>query len=265
MRRFARGILSLLERVELAWEGITLAAAQANRKAAPIWTALGRHWTQVRARPLAWSFVYVALFCGLAILCLDRPVARLFKAHVHGEIEGFFKVVTRLGQAEFYLVPAGLAWIVLMLGSLRAAAESTRRRLRRWALTPAFIFLSIAVSGLISNVIKFSLGRYRPRYYFDQDLYGFSFFNREWGMNSFPSGHSQAAFAAMTALMIVFPRYDIFWMIIAVLVALSRVVTTVHYLSDAVAGSWLAICVTVSLARMMRDRGMDPTLTRWPR
>lgn len=262
MKRIERGILSLMERTQLAWEGVTLAMADANRKAAPLKAAMARQWDRSCDRPMLWSFVYVTLFCILSILFLDRPLARLLKANVHGDVEGFFKVVTHLGEAQLYLVPAGLAWAGLMLASLRVMTTTARDRLRQLAVTPAFIFLAIAVSGLISNVIKFSLGRYRPRYLFDQDLYGFSFFNHAWGMNSFPSGHSQAGFAAMTALMIVFPRYDLFWMLIAVLVALSRVVTTVHYLSDAVAGSWLAICVTVSLARMMRDKGWNPTLGR---
>lgn len=262
MSRFHRGILSLVERAELAWEGTTLAAADLVRKSAPVRASLARYWERTCERPLIWSFVYVTLFCLLSYLFLDRPVARLFKGHVGGDIEGFFKTVTHLGEAQLYLVPAGLAWAGLMLASFRAAAQATRNRLRRLAVTPAFVFVSIALSGLVSNAIKISLGRYRPRYLFDQDLYGFSFFNSTWGMNSFPSGHSQAAFAAMTALMIVFPRYDLFWMLIAVLVAMSRVVTTVHYLSDAVAGSWLAICVTIALARWMRERGWDPRLPR---
>lgn len=258
MKRIKRGILSVMERSQLAWEGVTLALADANRKAAPLKAGLSSQWRRSSERPMIWSFVYVALFCVLSILFIDRPLALLLKAHVSGDVEGFFKVVTRLGEAQLYLVPTGLAWAGLWLASLRAMTAAARDRLRRLAVTPAFIFLSIAISGLISNAIKFSLGRYRPRYLFEQDMYGFSFFSTSWAMNSFPSGHSQAGFAAMTALMIVFPRYDLFWMLIAVLVALSRVVTTVHFLSDAVAGSWLAICITFTLARMMRNKGWDP-------
>lgn len=259
---FRRGILSLIERAELAWEGVTLTTAETWRQAAPLRAAFARQWDRTRRQPLLWSFAYVALFCVLSILLLDRPLARALKAHVGGDVEGFFQVVTRLGEAQLYLVPAGLAWVGLMLASLRAAAQASRDRLRRLAVAPGFLFLSMAVSGLISNAIKFSLGRYRPRYLFEGDLYGFSFFNREWGMNSFPSGHSQAGFAAMTALVVIFPRYDIMWLAIAVLVALSRVITTVHYLSDAVAGSWLAICVTVAMARAFRARGWEPRLGR---
>jgi membrane-associated phospholipid phosphatase len=250
-RRIQRGWLSLVERSQLAWDGLALACA-------PLRPVLAAQAARTRAWPLLWSFVYVALFSLLAMAAIDQPVARFFKAHVRGDIEGFFKVVTRLGEAHLYLVPAGLLWIGLMVASLRAGTSDMRDRWRRLSFTPAFLFLSIALSGLISNAIKIGLGRYRPRYLFEQGLYGFSPFNTEWGMNSFPSGHSQAGFAAMTALMIIFPRYDAFWMLIAVLVAASRVVTTVHYLSDAVAGAWLAVCVTIVLARAMRARGIDP-------
>lgn len=259
---FPRGILSFVERLELAWEGLSLAAAEAWQHAAPLRAACGRQWSRSRRWPLVWSFVYVVLFCALSYWAFDRALARTLKAHVGGEVEGFFKVVTHLGEAQLYLVPAGLAWAGLMLASVRAAAQATRDRLRRLAVAPGFLFLSMAVSGLISNAIKFSLGRYRPRYLLDGDLYGFNFFSREWGMNSFPSGHSQAAFAAMTALVVIFPRYDVMWLSIAVLVALSRVITTVHYLSDAVAGSWLAICVTVAMVRAFRAKGWEPRLGR---
>lgn len=257
-----RGILSFFERVQLAWEGLSLAAAEMWAQAAPLRAALAAQCDRSRRWPLLWSGVYVVLFCALSFWLFDRALARTLKAHVGGDVEGFFKVVTHLGEAQFYLVPAGLLWAGLMVASLRAAAQKTRDQLRRLAVTPAFLFLSIAVSGLISNAIKFSLGRYRPRYLFDENLYGFNFFSHHWGMNSFPSGHSQAAFAAMTALVIIFPRYDVMWLAIAVLVALSRVITTVHYLSDAVAGSWLAICVTIALARAFRSKGWEPRIGR---
>ena len=41
---------------------------------------------------------------------------------------------------------------------------------------------------------------------------------------------------------------------------LSRVVTTVHWFSDAVVGSWLAIMVTMLLHRYVVGRGIDVSL-----
>lgn len=250
-----RGFLSLVERLALAWEGLELSAEHAWTRSAPMRTRMSVHATQIRTRPLRWGTVYVVGFCLLAMLGLDRPVAAFFKVHISGEIEGFFKIVTRLGEAQLYLIPAGVLFLALMLAGWRAASPQRRAFWRRQALAPGFLFLTMAASGLTSNVIKISLGRMRPRYWFEQGLYGFEPFNTHWGMNSFPSGHSQAAFAAMTALMVIFPRHAALWLTIAVLVAISRVATTVHWLSDAVAGSWLAICVTVLLVRWFRAKG----------
>jgi len=53
---------------------------------------------------------------------------------------------------------------------------------------------------LLVNLLKYLIGRIRPRHLFEQGLYGFSPLNTQWGMNSFPSGHSQAIFAAMAKL-----------------------------------------------------------------
>ncbi|MGE5476642.1 MAG: hypothetical protein ACM3Q1_08320, partial [Bacteroidales bacterium] len=148
MKRIQRGFLSALERTELAWEGATLAAADFWRRAAPLRDAVSRQAARTRAWPLLWSFVYVAAFCTLSYAVIDRPLARSLKAHVGGDIEGFFRIVTQLGEAQLYLVPAALAWAGLMLASLRAVSLAARDRLRRLAVAPGFLFLSMAASGL---------------------------------------------------------------------------------------------------------------------
>ncbi|MBI5162723.1 MAG: phosphatase PAP2 family protein [Magnetospirillum sp.] len=256
MRRFDRRVLDLMERLLMAWEGLTLAAGEAWEAARPLRRMAAAQLARTRAWPLAWASVYVVLFGALSYAALDRPLAYFFKAHLSPHAEGFFKVVTELGRAEFYLVPAGLLAVGLWLASTRTLFPAARARLREMAARPAFLFLAVALSGLISNAVKFSLGRYRPRYLFENGTYGFNPFNTEWAMNSMPSGHSQAIFAAMTALVILLPRYDLLWLLIAGLVALSRVATTVHFLSDAVAGSFLAIVVTVLVARQFERRGI---------
>ena len=201
-----------------------------------------------RRWPLSAWLVHVSLFCLLSYFLLDRPVARFFKAHVHGDIEGFFKTITQFGLAGIYLIPAGLAWIYC------------RWRLRQavyHANAIGFFFLSIASSGLFVNGVKALVGRYRPRYLFDDGLYGFDPFTTHWGMNSFPSGHSQAAFATMAALAVLVPRYNILWFVIATWIAASRVVTSVHYLSDTVMGSYLGIAGVVLLHRLYLARNID--------
>ncbi len=249
-----RGILSFGERLALAWDGLCMGLAGLWQASAPMRRGLDAHGRMIRAWPLCWLWVYGLVLAGLCFWLVDRPLAKTIKAHMGGNWEGFFSIVTELGRAEIYLVPSALLCLGLVLASIRPVMAATRQHLRRLAVAPGFVFVSIALSGLISNAIKISAGRYRPRYLFDQDIYGFSPFNTQWGMNSFPSGHTQAAFAAMTALTLLFPRHVALWLTIAFLVAFSRVALTVHFLSDTMIGGCLAVWVTVLLHRWLQRK-----------
>jgi undecaprenyl-diphosphatase len=57
--------------------------------------------------------------------------------------------------------------------------------------------------------------------------------------NSFPSGHATAAFTGVPIINKIFPFFKHFWIVLAILIAFSRLYLGVHYLSDIVAGSLL--------------------------
>jgi membrane-associated phospholipid phosphatase len=216
--------------------------------------------TTTKRWPLAASLIHVSLFCLFSYLLLDRPVALYFKAHLAGYGEGFFKTVTNLGEGGVWLIPSGLAWAYCRWRIHRADYFDVETRFRHFANAAGYFFLSVGSTGLLVNGIKILAGRYRPRALFEQGLYGFDPFSTHWAINSFPSGHSQAAFAAMTALVFILPRYDLLWLLVAVLVAVSRVTTSVHYLSDAAMGSYLGIAGAILLHRLLTARGIDVRL-----
>jgi membrane-associated phospholipid phosphatase len=60
---------------------------------------------------------------------------------------------------------------------------------------------------------------------------------------SFPSGHAATAFAAATAVALLYPRLRVPVLLIAALVALSRVYLGVHYWSDVVVGALVGIAI----------------------
>jgi membrane-associated phospholipid phosphatase len=203
-------------------------------------------------RLLAWGTALVLLACTLSFFFLDRALAFAIKAAMGGGPEAFFEQVTKLGKAELYLIPSGVLFVAL----LALARWRHSERLQRLAALPAFVFAAMAISGIAGNIIKTLLGRYRPRYLFDEGLYGFAGVSHQWAMNSFPSGHTQAAFAAMTALALLYPRLQAAFFALAVMVGASRVLLTVHYLSDVLGGAWLGMGTALALHRWLRSRGV---------
>ncbi|TAN59492.1 MAG: phosphatase PAP2 family protein [Magnetospirillum sp.] len=244
----------------MGWERGASAVTERWRRTAGARRAIAGQWVRTRRWPLAWMTGYAAGLIVLGYVVLDRPLAFWLKSRMGGDFEGFLKTVTHLGLGGVWLIPSGLLVVAIMLAWRAAPLLETRARLARAAWVPGFVFLSVAISGLLNLLIKTLVGRTRPRLLFDESIYGFVPFTHTYVTNSFPSGHSQAAFAAMTALTLVFPRYDIAFIAVAVLVAASRVLTTVHFLSDAVMGAWLGVVVTVMLHRLLVRHGIDVRL-----
>lgn len=249
--------MSLLDTMLLPLERVAIAIGVRWGKSSRLRAAVARQWRRTVDSPMEWVSFYALILAGLGVAVLDEPLALLFKETVSGDFEGFLKIVTELGIAGIWLIPSGILCLFFLLARRVAVSPAARERFTRLAWAPGFVFLSMAVSGLIADLLKYLVGRSRPQVLFDQGIATFTPFSHGWAVNSFPSGHAQAIFAAMTALALVFPRYDRAYIALAILVASSRVLTTVHYFSDVVAGAWLGLFITLALARLLSLRGID--------
>ena len=208
-------------------------------------------------RALGIGLLGAAAFSLLSFFYADRQVAAWCRTHVADGLHRAAEFVTGFGHAEIYLLPAAAVWLYCRwrVRKTPSAAYWPRR-----AHAAAFVFLSVAASGLTVDVVKAIAGRYRPSLYFSRGLYGFSPFSDHWAYNSFPSGHSQTAFAAMTALAAVAPPLRVPALILATMVAASRVLLAVHYLGDVTLGTWFGFAGTVLLGEFYRGRGIE---LRW--
>ena len=193
---------------------------------------------RAHAVPLAAVTVAAGILCLACVAWIDRPLADVLKAEGGGVTQSIFAMVTNLGNGWFYFPPA-----------LALMAWGKLARRPAFSLPAATVFVTMAGSGLTEIVIKYVLGRNRPRLWFDNGAFALHPFSHGWALNSFPSGHSQTIFAAMTALALLFPRTWPVCMAVAVLVAASRVILTVHWASDAVGGAWLGLFWAVLVVR----------------
>jgi membrane-associated phospholipid phosphatase len=117
-----------------------------------------------------------------------------------------------------------------------------------------FVIFSVASAGILVNLLKFIIGRMRPRELLENGLSGFIPFNTDFGMNSFPSGHSQMVWSLTAALFLIFPRLWPVLFSFAAVVAASRFLASVHFVSDVVMGSYIGVVVPFLLKHYVYDR-----------
>ncbi len=177
---------------------------------------------------------------------IDRPLALFL--HSHSEWKPPAEAIQRLGFGTPYLVVFGTAFVALRWGGLLPRLRPWADGMREAALVPAFLLVSIAASGVAVDLLKVLFGRARPKLLFADGTYDFGWLGLAADYWSFPSGHTAAVVALATALWCLWPRHVLFYIALASVVAASRVVTGAHYLSDVIAGGFVAVLVTRAVA-----------------
>src|SRR4029077_9008464 len=114
----------------------------------------------------------------------------------------------------------------------------------------AYLFLAIALSGIANDIIKELVGRPRPLVN-PQELRPFYF---GYAYQSFPSGHAAVAFAIGFAGPALLPRFAWLFLLLATVVASTRIILNVHHLGDVIASALLALVIVRLLTRAFAAR-----------
>ena len=174
---------------------------------------------------------------------IDRSVAEWGDRHATAFSSDVLDAVTTLGEPT----------IVALLAAVVAVVETLRTR-SRWVAP--FLLVVVAGNGILTTTVKHLADRVRPDVNPIAETLG----------PSFPSGHSSwsIAFFAATALLMSRGRDRSARALIAgaaaaltVMVAGSRVLLGVHWLSDVLAGlalgaAWFAVCAIAFGGRLLR-------------
>jgi len=225
------------------------------RNAAIIW-AHGYRTGRSPSTSLVVGTAATVILIVISIKAIDRPLALFFHTR-DADLHSLFEFTGRLGLTFGYLTLTGLSFVALQWGGLLPRLRPVTARMRELALIPAFLFLSIAMSGVIVDILKFVFGRARPKLLFQSDVFGFMWLNWNADHWSFPSGHSATIVALMTALWYLWPQHVLFYILAAAIVVGSRVVVGAHFLSDILAGALIAVLTTRSVARIFARGGID--------
>jgi hypothetical protein len=182
----------------------------------------------------ALALLAAALLIGAAMLTLDGWALAQQK-RVPIWVIDLFNEITDYGRSGWFLWPSGILIIALAL-----LAATTRRFARLTIISLIarleFIFVAIALPGLVGTIVKHVIGRVRP-----SAVGPFAYVPFSWraAYASMPSGHATTAFAVAVALGALWPRMRPLLWLYALVIAASRVIIAAHYPSDVVAGACL--------------------------
>jgi len=203
----------------------------------------------------AWHAAFVALLlAALAVMPFDLALQGWARSADPAVID-VFREITKAGDSKWTLVPTGFA--AIWLASVALGLAGTRAaRPAAWACgAVAFVFAAVAASGLLINLFKVLIGRARPRVLEREGFYGFDPLSFDSDFRSFPSGHSNTAWALALSVGLLVPGLRLPLAIGAAAVSASRVFVGAHWPADVFGGAAVAVLTTVWIARGFAARG----------
>jgi membrane-associated phospholipid phosphatase len=201
-----------------------------------------------------------------AMFLLDVPAVAWARDLPRGLVAVFEKI-TNAGLSGWYLIPSGVA--ILLLAAL---ASPPMPRLRRVVLTAlaarfGFFFLAVGVPALVTTLFKHVLGRARP--YMEPAGHPFTFapFNLDSNYASLPSGHGTTSASVAFAVGALWPRTrPLMWFYVLV-ITFSRIVLMSHHPSDVIAGALVGTLFAALVRRWFAARRLvfaPRTLAAYP-
>ena len=175
----------------------------------------------------------------------DAGVMDFVQRHLHNAVtDALFPMVTYLGEL-------GAVWVVLAVVLL--FFPKTKR-------CGGLMLLSMLAAFLVGEVfLKNVVDRPRP---FQTYPGAVQLLVQEPASWSFPSGHSAASFAAATVVFAYFRRWGAAALVLAALIAFSRVFLFVHYPTDVLAGAALGALCALGVLAVFHKLAL-PHLSRW--
>ena len=190
---------------------------------------------------------------GLCAYALLDPGAAAMTQSWPGWLVVAARAVTDFGKSDWILY--GSAAIILAgVIVLRLSWPTARRRIAVHAIQIAsYIFISVAISGLIANLVKRAIGRPRPEMFGEHGLFSINPFMHSSDFESFPSGHATTDGAFWAALALLYPPLRWPFLAIGFVLALTRIFVSAHYPSDVLVGfgwgMWFAFMMAIVFAR----------------
>lgn len=210
-----------------------------------------------KQRPVWRNKLFLAGLALIPVLMMtvDGPVSAMMRSIDH-QTWAVINLFAQSGNSKYSLVPLAITVGALMLLYFIDTAV-VRARLYAWlAGACGFIFVSIAYSGILVNLIKMTIGRTRPHVAQSLAWPELHPFTVNANFHSFPSGHANTLFAIALAVGFLVPALRRYLLVLAAGLAFCRVLQFRHFVSDTLGGALLAVATTFWLRDVFARYGV---------
>lgn len=192
--------------------------------------------------------ILVACACILSYFFFDLPITKHFE-HISSSLKFAAKKISMLIDSD----TQETLWPLLFF--------AFRFVWKKELLANRFLLLmlSIPITNFVMKLIKMLLGRARPELFFSSEQFGFTFFSTIDPLQSMPSGHACSIGAACGAFACFYPKATLPLVILALLLAFSRVILAEHYLGDIIAGVAIGFFMSQWIYSVMRKKNIQFT------
>jgi undecaprenyl-diphosphatase len=214
-----------------------------------------RRFAVLAAAPLEIALVLGAFALGIALLALFadphvRALADLDPESVEPVVEFF----SWLGEGILVYVFCALLILVSVIRDLTEHGARARAHDFTRVAASLYVLSAVVIAGLVAALLKFVIGRARPRLFEQEGPYAFDIFGPDASWASFPSGHTTTIMSCAAALALLLPRWRVPILIAGVFFSFSRVLVGAHYPSDVLGGVALGALVSWLIARRLAQR-----------
>jgi undecaprenyl-diphosphatase len=191
--------------------------------------------TRVRMRRIdGIALLSAAIMVALIWRFADAPITAWAERVQSANVQDAIRIANRFGGG---MNPAMVVLFFLIAG--------VAYRHHRWIAYAVAMALAGAAAGVVVQIVKFAAGRTRP------ELWLGPFQNAPAAATSFPSGHTVGAFALAGVLMLASPSRTmrIAAFLLALAVAVSRVLAFRHWTSDVLASAAIGMIIAAVVVR----------------
>lgn len=204
----------------------------------------GEAWAMVRATRLRVRWMdAIAVVCSAVIVAIvwrfaDAPITAWAERVQSASVQDVIRLANRFGGG---MNPAMVIFFFLIAGVVY--------RHRRWIAYAVAMAFAGAAAGIAVQIVKYTAGRTRP------ELWLGPFQHARASATSFPSGHTVGAFALAGVLMLSSPSRTmrVTALLLALCVAVSRVLAFRHWTSDVLASAAIGMILAVVVLRGMKS------------